>query len=94
MDLNMFELIDNEDIFLGENEYLQFQIIYDGIGGELRYYPELDEFEVVTYITEISDYELNEEERRELRQMIEEHSYNEFGMSISNLYDYFIGCFA
>ena len=94
MDLNMFELIDNEDILLGENEYLQFQIMYDGIGGELRYSPKLDEFEVVTYITEISDYELNEEERRELRQLIEEYSYNEFGMSISNLYDYFIGCFA
>ena len=94
MDLNMFELIDNEDISLGENDYLQFPIMYDGIGGELRYSPKLDEFEVVTYITEISDYELNEEERRELRQMIEEYSYNEFGMSISNLYDYFIGCFA
>ena len=31
MDINMFELVD-EEVFI-ENDYLQFPIMYDGIGG-------------------------------------------------------------
>ena len=76
MDINMFELVD-EEVFI-ENDYLQFPIMYDGIGGELRYSPDTDEFEIITYITDISDYELDDEERKELRQIIEEFSYEEY----------------
>ena len=92
MNLEMFELVNNEEILLEERDYLQFRIIYDGIGGDLRYYPERDEFELVTYITQISDYELDEEEHRELRQLIDEYCYDEVGIGVNNLYEYFINC--
>lgn len=95
MVLEMFELINDEEILLGESNtnYLQFQIIYDGIGGELKYYPEKDEFELDTYITQISDYELDEEERKELRQMIEEYCYEESGTDVLNLYEFLTSCY-
>ena len=92
MNINMFELV-NEEVFI-ENDYLQFPIMYDGIGGELRYSPDTDEFEIITYITDISDYELDDEERKELRQIIEEFAYEEYGMNVTNLYEFLTSCFA
>ena len=94
MNLDMFELIENEEILLASSNCLQFSIIYDGIGGELKYYPDTDEFEIITYITDISDYELDDEERRELRQIIEEFTYEEYGMDVTNLYEFLTSCFA
>lgn len=95
MNFDMFELINNEEILLGESESncLQFSIIYDGIGGELKYYPETDEFEITTYITEISDYELDEEDRIKLKDIIEEYCFNEVGTDILNLYEFLTGCY-
>ena len=96
MNLDMFELIDDEEVLLEDNGnyYLQFAIIYDGIGGELKYYPQTDEFEITTYITDISDYELNEENREELKQMIEDYCFNELGTDVLNLYEFLTSCFA
>ena len=94
MNLDMFELIENEELLLASSNWLQFSIIYDGIGGELKYYPDTDEFEIITYITDISDYELDDEERRELRQIIEEFTYEEYGMNVTNLYEFLTSCFA
>ena len=95
MNFDMFELIDDEEVLLEDNGnyYLQFAIIYDGIGGELKYYPQTDEFEITTYITDISDYDLDDEERKELRQIIEEYCYDELGMSVLNLYEFLTSCF-
>ena len=93
MNLDMFELIENEEILLSSSNCLQFSIIYDGIGGELKYYPKTDEYEITTYITDISDYELNEENREELKQMIEDYCFNELGTDILNLYEFLTGCY-
>lgn len=94
MNLDMFELIENEEILLSSSDCLQFSIMYDGIGGELKYYPKTDEFEITTYITDISDYELNEENREELKQMIEDYCFNELGTDVLNLYEFLTSCFA
>lgn len=93
MNLDMFELIENEEILLASDDCLQFSIMYDGIGGELKYYPKTDEYEITTYITDISDYELNEENREELKQMIEDYCFNELGTDILNLYEFLTGCY-
>ena len=93
MNLDMFELIENEEILLASNDCLQFSIMYDGIGGELKYYPKTDEYEITTYITDISDYELNEENREELKQMIEDYCFNELGTDILNLYEFLTACY-
>ena len=93
MNLDMFELIENEEILLASNDCLQFSIMYDGIGGELKYYPKTDEYEITTYITDISDYELDDEERKELRQIIEEFAYEEYGMNVINLYEFLTSCY-
>ena len=93
MNLDMFELIENEEILLASSDCLQFSIMYDGIGGELKYYPKTDEYEITTYITDISDYELNEENREELKQMIEDYCFNELGTDILNLYEFLTGCY-
>ena len=93
MNLDMFELIENEEILLASNDCLQFSIMYDGIGGELKYYPKTDEYEITTYITDISDYELNEENREELKQMIEDYCFNELEKDILNLYEFLTGCY-
>ena len=93
MNLDMFELIENEEILLASSDCLQFSIMYDGIGGELKYYPKTDEYEITTYITDISDYELNEENREELKQMIEDYCFNELGTDILNLYEFLTDCY-
>ena len=93
MNLDMFELIENEEILLSSDDCLQFSIMYDGIGGELKCYPKTDEYEITTYITDISDYELNEENREELKQMIEDYCFNELGTDILNLYEFLTGCY-
>ena len=96
MNFEKFELIDDEEVLLEDNGnyYLQFAIIYAGIGGELKYYPKTDEYEITTYITDISDYELNEENREELKQMIEDYCFNELGTDVLNLYEFLTSCFA
>ena len=76
-----------------ESTFFKFSIMYDGIGGELKYYPKTDEYEITTYITDISDYELNEENREELKQMIEDYCFNELGTDILNLYEFLTDCY-